>query len=140
MLVAIITGESATTLCLSNVTLRMDSDSSETKSQTSFCLSRVLFTPSTRIVGFSGCLSHLIASKIAQKETMHHLGIIWSEKIVIPNGQNLLTDACFKRRASAVLSCLNFSTTQHDCSMTWFQTSNLTQLNKITVAENKTKK
>ena len=38
-----------------------------------------------------------------------------------------------KRRVSAVLSWLDFSTT-------WFQTSNLTQSNKIAVAENKTKK
>ena len=29
---------------------------------------------------------------MAQKETMHHLGIIWSATTVIPNGQNLLTD------------------------------------------------
>ena len=38
-----------------------------------------------------------------------------------------------KRRVSAVLSWLDFSTT-------WFQMSNLTQSNKIAVAENKTKK
>ena len=92
MLTAISSVGSASSLRLWNVTLSITSDGSLTKVQTSFRLSPVLFTPSTKIVGFSGCLSHLIASKIAQKETMHHLGIIWSVMTVIPNGQNLLTD------------------------------------------------
>ena len=37
--------------------------------------------------------------------------------------------ACFKRRATAVLSWL-------DCSSTWFQTWNLIQSNRMAVAEN----
>ena len=40
---------------------------------------------------------------------------------------------CFKRRATAVLSWL-------DSSSTWFQTSNLIQSNRTAVAENKTHK
>ena len=41
--------------------------------------------------------------------------------------------AYFKRRATAVLSEL-------DCSLTWFQASNLIQSNRTAVAENKTQK
>ena len=49
--------------------------------------------------------------------------------------------ACFKRRATAVLSWLDCSSTvarlKHDTSTTWFQTSNLIQSNRTAVAENK---
>ena len=61
VLIAITTGESATSLCLRNVTLRTVSLNSTSKSQTS--AAPVLFTPSTRIVGFSGCLVQRIASE-----------------------------------------------------------------------------
>ena len=46
------------------------------------------------------------------------------------------TKACFKRRATAVLSWLDCSSTvarlQHDTSTTWFQKSNLIQSNRTT--------
>ena len=56
----------------------------------------------------------------------------------VPNADFVLTvsqhaKACFKRRATAVLSWL-------DCSSTWFQTSNLIQSNRTAVAKNKTQK
>ena len=37
--------------------------------------------------------------------------------------------ACFKRRATALLSCSTVARLQHDTSTTWFQTSNLIQSN-----------
>ena len=64
--IAITTGESATSLCLRNVTLRTVSLNSTSKSQTS--AAPVLFTPSTRIVGFSGCLVQRIASEEKKNE------------------------------------------------------------------------
>ena len=57
----ITTGESATSLCLRNMTLSTVSLISTSKSQTS--AAPVLFTPSTRIVGFSGCFVQRIASE-----------------------------------------------------------------------------
>ena len=49
--------------------------------------------------------------------------------------------ACFKRRATTVLSWLDCSSTQwHDTSTTWFQSSNLIKSNRTAVAENKTQK
>ena len=49
--------------------------------------------------------------------------------------------ASFKRRATAVLSWLDCSSTvarlKHDTSTTWFQKSNLIQSNRTAVAENK---
>ena len=54
------------------------------------------------------------------------------------------TEACFKRRATAVLSWLDCSSTvarlQHDTRTTWFQTWNSIQSNRIAVAEHKTQK
>ena len=55
-----------------------------------------------------------------------------------------LDKACFKRRATALISWLDCRSTvarlQHDTSTTWFQTSNLIQSNRTAVAENKTQK
>ena len=63
VLVAISTGggKSATFLCLRNLTRRTVSLNSTSNSQTSATL--VLFTPSIRIVGFSGRLVQRIASE-----------------------------------------------------------------------------
>ena len=56
----------------------------------------------------------------------------------------IISKACFKRRATAVPSWLDCSSTaarlQHDTCTTWFQTSNLIQSNRTAVAENKTQK
>ena len=48
----------------------------------------------------------------------------------------LSSKACFKRRATAVLSWLDYSSTV--CSTTLFQTLNLIRSNRTAVAENKT--
>ena len=56
----------------------------------------------------------------------------------------IVANACFKRRAIAMLSWLDCSSTvarlQNDTNTTWFQTSNLIQSNRTAVAENKTQK
>ena len=53
---------------------------------------------------------------------------------------SLIVLGLFKSRATAVLSWLDCSSTVHDTSTTWFQTSNLIQSNTTAVAENKTQK
>ena len=48
--------------------------------------------------------------------------------------------ACFKRRATAVLRWLDCWTAARHTSTSWFNTSNLIQSNRMTVAENKPQK
>ena len=88
--IAITTGESATSLCLRNVTLWTVSLNSTSKSQTS--AAPVLFTPSTRIVGFSGCLVQRIASEEKKKMSYlmcHYYHRIW-RRYSLKNERRLL--------------------------------------------------